>query len=349
MTLTQRRHYGLYNQGATCYLNSVLQVLSMTTEIHHRLDPTKQTDLHLRKIFEDLKKKTCGTKTITAAFRIQNVYKQRDAAEILEMILREISPEASEGFKGKLTDTTKCSRGHTIIEESDPFWTLPLSLNDTRDSSYSVERGFERIFQPKSLNGVYCNDCEETTEATSGHKMVCPQILILLLKRFHFDNNTGRHFKSNRRVNVPRTLKTKDKRYELYAVVNHSGSLRGGHYTATILSKEDRTWYEFDDAHVYKVKEQLFAETRTYKSSTAYLLVYRASAKHDDTNQIPRRTPNTRNSRRRPDTIIEMENDESSPQVDNSPTCKMTPIRISLIVIGVLVAIPIIVLPIIFR
>ena len=31
------------------------------------------------------------------------------------------------------------------------------------------------------------------------------------------------------------------------------GSIRGGHYTATVLS-EDNTWYEFDDAHVRKVR-----------------------------------------------------------------------------------------------
>lgn len=31
------------------------------------------------------------------------------------------------------------------------------------------------------------------------------------------------------------------------------GSLRGGHYTATIASGDDDAWYEFDDAHVRKV------------------------------------------------------------------------------------------------
>lgn len=31
------------------------------------------------------------------------------------------------------------------------------------------------------------------------------------------------------------------------------GSLRGGHYTATVLSNEDKTWYELDDTRVRKV------------------------------------------------------------------------------------------------
>lgn len=31
------------------------------------------------------------------------------------------------------------------------------------------------------------------------------------------------------------------------------GSLRGGHYTATVRSNEDKTWYELDDSVVRKV------------------------------------------------------------------------------------------------
>ncbi|XP_054457990.1 uncharacterized protein LOC129093895 isoform X2 [Anoplopoma fimbria] len=280
-TRKHRLHYGLRNQGATCYLNSVLQVLSMTTEIHDRLDPkTQQTDRLLRNIFEGLKKETCGTETITAAFGIQNVYEQQDAAECLDMILRQINPQASEVFQGKLKHTTKCSEGHNINVETNPFWTLPLSLMDTNDTNYNVERSFERVFESKSFTGrnlVYCKECEKKTEAKSGCEMeVFPQILTLLLKRFDFDYNTMTHFKSNRCVDVPRELQIKDKKYKLYGMVNHMGGLRGGHYTATILSNEDKTWYEFDDNHVSKVKEQPFAETNHYCSTTAYLLMYRA-------------------------------------------------------------------------
>lgn len=36
--------------------------------------------------------------------------------------------------------------------------------------------------------------------------------------------------------------------YELYAVVEHFGDLRSGHYTATI--KDDERWYSFDDDRV---------------------------------------------------------------------------------------------------
>ncbi|XP_044039315.1 ubiquitin carboxyl-terminal hydrolase 17-like [Siniperca chuatsi] len=275
----QKRHYGLYNQGATCYLSSVLQVLFMTTEIHDRLDPEFQTDLQLRNVFEDLKKNTCGTESITKSLEIQNVYQQCDAAECLELILRKIGQRASEVFQGELRYTTKCSKGHSINEEIKTFSTLPLSLKDTHDTTYNLERSFERTFESKSFTGdnkVYCNICNKKTEATRRWEMVkSPQILTLLLKRFDFDYNTMSHVKSNCCVDVPRELQRET--YKLYGMVNHMGSLKGGHYTATILSDEDKTWYDCNDAHVNKVEEQPFAKSRTYNSGTVYLLMYRAT------------------------------------------------------------------------
>ncbi|XP_063751827.1 putative ubiquitin carboxyl-terminal hydrolase 50 isoform X2 [Eleginops maclovinus] len=275
-------HYGLYNQGATCYLNSVLQVLSMAPELHDRLDSkSRTTDKDLRQVFETMKVGTCGTENITQSLGIENVYQQRDAAECLELILSKVSPQASKVFEGQLTYVTKCSKGHIINEETNPFWTLPLSLNDSYDATYSVKRGFEMVFQTKSYSGdnmVYCNECERQAEATSGCDMeTFPQNLILLLKRFEFDFSTMSYFKSDCCVDVPYALQKKDKTYTLYGMVNHYGSLRGGHYTATILSDEDKTWYEFNDAHVDKVEEQPSAQTKT--SSSAYLLVYRESLK----------------------------------------------------------------------
>ncbi|XP_034061107.1 ubiquitin carboxyl-terminal hydrolase 47-like isoform X2 [Gymnodraco acuticeps] len=274
-------HYGLYNQGATCYLNSVLQVLFMTPELHDRLDPKSWiTDQELGEVFKKIKVENCGTEEITESLGITNVHQQCDAAECLELILHKVSPNASEVFQGQLIYMTKCSKGHIINEETNPFWTLPLSLRNTHDATYNVERGFERTFETKSYSGdnmVYCNECEKKTEATS--------ILVLLLKRFELDFNIMSYFKSDCSVDVPYTLQKKDKKYSLYGMVNHYGSLRGGHYTATLLSNEDKTWYEFNDEAVNKVEEQSFAKTGTYSSSSAYLLVYRESLKDEGKDQ----------------------------------------------------------------
>ena len=90
------------------------------------------------------------------------VYEQHDAAVCLEMILCKISKQASEvstykiytggqirmqsndvflflkAFKGELTIRIKCSEGHSISEETDPFFTLPVSLPDDSNTVYSV-------------------------------------------------------------------------------------------------------------------------------------------------------------------------------------------------------------------
>ncbi|XP_068443881.1 ubiquitin carboxyl-terminal hydrolase 47-like isoform X2 [Clinocottus analis] len=280
--VSQRLPHGLHNQGATCYLNSVLQVLSVTREIHDRLE---STDQELINFFQNLKKETGETGDITKSLGIENVYQQRDAAECLELILSKISRNASEVFQGQLTYTTKCSRGHIINEETNPFWTLPLSLKDTHEETFSVENGFNTFFQSKLFNGdnmVHCNDCKEKREAESGCQMVVfPLILTLLLKRFELDYNTKTDVKSSCSVDVPRALQTQETGYDLYGMVNHTGSLRGGHYTATILY-DDNTWYGFDDTSVHEVEKQPFAETGTYNSSAAYLLVYRASKSPTD-------------------------------------------------------------------
>ncbi|XP_029943774.1 ubiquitin carboxyl-terminal hydrolase 12-like isoform X2 [Salarias fasciatus] len=252
-----RPRHPLINQGATCYLSSILQVLFMTPEIHHRLNPSNTLDQQLELTFNNLKEGSCGTENITDSLGIKNVYQQRDAAECLERILNEVSPEASQVFKGQLKDTTRCSNGHMIIEETSPFFTLPLSLQGGHEAPCSLKTSFSEFFLRTEHTGddmVYCTECSRKTEGSSGYEMVdFPQIMTLLLKRFYFDFNTMSDMKSNCCVEVPFKIQAMNKSYTLYGMVNHMGSLGGGHYTATVWSRENNTWYHCDDAQVTEV------------------------------------------------------------------------------------------------
>ena len=61
--------------------------------------------------------------------------------------------------------------------------------------------------------------------------------------------------------------------YDLYGIVNHSGSLYGGHYTADCMNPYDKRWYRFNDSYVSEIdiNSQGYSE---YGSSSPYLLFY---------------------------------------------------------------------------
>ncbi|XP_045577711.1 ubiquitin carboxyl-terminal hydrolase 26 [Salmo salar] len=294
----QNTMHGLVNQGATCYLNSVLQVLFMTKEFREAVESNRPhqeedtVDLQLKKLFTTLREIETNTKGISSILGIDDVYKECDAAEYLEKILGMVNPEVSKIFKGQLRHITTCLGKHVMSDGFGPFWTLPLSIADPSGSykTYSVKDGFKEFFKSSTVSGenqVYCDECEKKSDATIECKMEYhPEILTLLLKRFEFDYYSMSYVKINCYVDVPHTLKTEKCDYELYAIVDHFGSLRGGHYTAKIKSFEDYNWYEFNDSYVTKLQPAPLIES----SWSAYLLMYRKSHASDrenhGTNQV---------------------------------------------------------------
>ncbi|XP_033992701.1 uncharacterized protein LOC117488075 isoform X2 [Trematomus bernacchii] len=284
------KYHGLENQGSTCNLNSVLQVLFMTKDFREAVErlPSENTehiDLHLQSLFGVLKSRTAKTKDITKKLRIQEVCKQQDAAEYYEKILRLTSDDASKIFHGQLTHMTRCSSCGTRTDADESFWHLPLALEDSSSQNYRVEKGIEEYFRESSLNGenqMYCEKCDDKSDATT--KCVIkhhPEVLTLLLKRFEFDHYYNRYVKINCTVDVPCTLQIPENQpYELYAMVEHSGDLSSGHHSATIKSEHDGRWYSFNDRCVTLLDSQPFQSDKVEKSSSAYLLFYRKAIKY---------------------------------------------------------------------
>jgi ubiquitin C-terminal hydrolase len=60
-----------------------------------------------------------------------------------------------------------------------------------------------------------------------------------------------------------------DQVYDLFAVVLHTGTLNGGHYTALVKNKKN--WYEFNDHQVFLLAKH---ETSKVISNHAYILFY---------------------------------------------------------------------------
>uniref|UniRef100_A0A4W5JHB1 USP domain-containing protein n=1 Tax=Hucho hucho TaxID=62062 RepID=A0A4W5JHB1_9TELE len=242
-------------------------------------DEQNAFDLQLKYLFGTLKKEQAHTKDVTSKLGIEKVFEQGDAAEYFEKILSKVNPDVSKIFQGHLRHTATCSISdhHVNSDEVGPFWTVPLSMED--NNYYSVREGFEDFFKSSTVSGdnqMYCDYCDGKTDAILECKMEHPpEILTLLLKRFEFDYNRMSYVKIESCVEVPRRLQTKNCDYELYAVVDHVGSLRGGHYTARIKPYDDHNWYVFDDSYVRQLNSKPFEQVESFRSQSAYLLMYR--------------------------------------------------------------------------
>jgi ubiquitin C-terminal hydrolase len=106
-----------------------------------------------------------------------------------------------------------------------------------------------------------------------------PETLIIHLKRFEPIDVFGKNYKKNNNYikfpidnlnltdYVGRERKDESE-YELFGIVNHMGSMRGGHYTAYCKNPNDN-WYEYDDDN--DVNE---VDISKLVSPMAYILFY---------------------------------------------------------------------------
>eukprot|EP00438_Fugacium_kawagutii_P011833 Skav236775 [mRNA] locus=scaffold1361:32085:49540:+ [translate_table: standard] len=133
--------------------------------------------------------------------------------------------------------------------------------------------------------------CETTRRCERSSKQLdlwtAPECLIIHLKRFAVDFASGDTEKIDTFVRFPMDLDLapfvmgpggQDAQYRLYAVVNHSGSLSFGHYTAYCKVGEeehDRRWYLFNDATVSAARES------DVVSREAYMLFYERVPVHE--------------------------------------------------------------------
>ncbi|XP_074522472.1 uncharacterized protein LOC141787728 [Halichoeres trimaculatus] len=183
-------------------------------------------------------------------------------------------------FEGRLSYMTLCMHCDHQAHSTQTFTVLSLPI-PTGSMKCSIQDCLSLFFEQTVLTGgeqMLCSVCglrRETAVLTRLDKP--PEILMLHLKRFGCKGKNQVKLKTNVLFSMKLDLNPflcgslqniSYSSYHLYAVVNHSGHLNMGHYTAVCHSSLTRTWHCFDDSAVREVQDS------HVQSSNAYVLLY---------------------------------------------------------------------------
>ncbi len=221
---------GLQNQGATCYLNSLLQTLYFDPVFRrlvyewrydeHKDGPAaKCLPFQLQLLFAQLQIGDNGvakTGPLTESFGWTNgeQYQQHDVQELMRVLLNAVEVSFKElvtdadsrvtpVYSGSFEDYLECqSCGHRR-SRNDPFMDIQLFI----ERANSLQEALVTFVTPEMLDGdnkVTCEGCGAKCDAKKGLMIrSLPQVLTLQLKRFMYDPRTWQRVKLSKRVVYP--------------------------------------------------------------------------------------------------------------------------------------------------
>lgn len=278
------KYSGLKNQGATCYMNSILQVLyhipsfrrivySMPTTGNE--DISTSIPLNLQSLFCRMQftKTSCSTTDLTRSFGWDRSYtsRQHDVVEFERELIQNLETKLKDTelaghflslITGKMRTCIKCKNVDFIHSIDEDFDSLSLIVRGCANIDESLKKELE--IQELTGSEQYKTDEYGLQDAIMKTEFVnFPPILMIQLQRFEHDFSNNRNIKINDRFEYKKEIDLtsyladnseqlkRNNTYLLFAVIVHSGSIASGHYYAYIRpSFDDDQWYKFDDTNI---------------------------------------------------------------------------------------------------
>lgn len=279
---------GLKNQGATCYLNSLLQSLYFTNAFRKAIYgiPTESEETYnnsaytLQRLFYQLQtsKTDVGTNELTKSFgwESRHIYMQQDVQELCRKLMERMEVKMkgtdnenllSKIFSGKVKTYISCINVEYESSRIEDFWDIQLNVTNNKD----LQASFEDYISVERMDGdnkYFAGDKHQLQDANKGVIFQSfPDVLHLQLKRFVYDYYKDAPSKVNDRHEFPEVIdlapylsedadKSESWTYQLHGVLVHSGDLDAGHYYAFLKPSKDGWFYRYDDEKVTKATKR---------------------------------------------------------------------------------------------
>lgn len=218
-------YVGLKNQGATCYMNSLLQALfhlPAFRRIVYKMPTTGKEDinknipLNLQRLFAMMQFSDlpCSTKALTNSFgwKEDDTFMQHDLQEFSRVLIDnletklksdpELHDSISNLFKGETVQYIRCKNVPYESIRAQDFYDISLQVKDCAN----LQESFEKYIQKEQLVGEnqYHSDEYGLQDADMGTEFTkFPSVLHLHLQRFQFNHETEQMQKINDKFEFP--------------------------------------------------------------------------------------------------------------------------------------------------
>ncbi|KAF8319268.1 cysteine proteinase [Clavulina sp. PMI_390] len=313
-------YVGLKNQGATCYMNSLLQSLFLTNYFRRAVyqipteddTPTESVSLALQRVFYHLQTsdQPVGTNELTKSFGWKSLdsFMQHDVQEFNRVLQDKLEIKmkgtAAEGainklFVGKMKSYIKCVNVNYESARSEDFYDIQLNVKGMKN----LQESFRDYIAVETLEGEnkYQAEGYGLQDAKKGVIFQSfPPVLHLQLKRFEYDMQRDAMVKINDRHEFPFEIdlaefldeaadRSESHVYRLHGVLVHSGDLHGGHYFALIKPDRETRWLKYDDDRVTPVTDKEVLE-ENYGGEVLNNLLPQAQQRNQARNAVKRFT-----------------------------------------------------------